>query len=107
MAEFFIPGEDDPTKAEEVFARIRKSKEEQLGATLADQRFYKIDYYHDGKRYVATVGELEQVDGEIVVCILLDTRRSLYYVCTPNRGVVTGIPIHVGSHDTNSIQEFD
>ena len=107
MAEFFIPGVDDPTKAEEAYADIRKFIEEEMDATLAEQRFCKIDYMHDGKRYVATVGEPDQVEGETVVCILLDTKRNLYLVCTHNHGVARGGPMPHGPQDTNYVQEFD
>ncbi len=107
MTAFFLPNFDDPTKAEDVFAQVRKFNEEEMDATLAEQRFYQIDYTHDGKHYVATVGELEQVEGETVICILLDTKRGVYFVCTRNRGVVIGQPILVGSREINSVQEFD
>ncbi len=107
MAEFFIPNIDDSTKAEDLFAKVRKFNEEEMDATLAERRFYQIDYTHGGKHYVATVGEPEQRGGETVVCILLDTKRSCYFVCTPNRGFLRGQPILVGAHEINSVQEFD
>ncbi len=107
MVEFFIPAADDPAEAERVFAAVREFTENQMGATLDERRFYRINYYHDRNHYVATVGEVHQLEGETVVCILLDTTRRLYYVCTENRGVARNQPILVGAHATNSIQEFD
>lgn len=107
MTEFFIPNADDPAKAEDIFASVRKFNEEEMGATLDERRFYQLDYTHDGTHYVDTVGKPQQRNGEIVVCILLDTKRSCYFVCTPNRGVARGMPILVGSREINSVQEFD
>ena len=40
----------------------------------------------------ATVGERFERLGEPVITILLDTSRDVFFICTPNRGVLRGMP---------------
>ena len=44
----------------------------------------------DGKAYNAEVGSPHGLNGEPVVAVLHEPQRSLYHVCTTNRGVVRG-----------------
>lgn len=59
-----------------------------MGATLSPHRIYRVAGVHDGKPFTATVGEQFERLREVVVAILLDTKRNLYFICTANRGVL-------------------
>jgi hypothetical protein len=52
------------------------------------------------------VGEEESDGSGIVVAILFDRTRSLYLVCTPYRGVISGSPILVGEHEVRAVSDF-
>lgn len=103
---FFVPATSDPTKAEEVYEAIRKFNAEQMGAVLSPRRIYRLRGKHDGKPFIATVGEPFEFLAEIVVAILLDTKRDLYFICTLNRGVARGIPYLSGGHEIETLEDF-
>ena len=52
----------------------------------------------------ATVGEIEPLGGETVVAIL---DSNTYLVCTPNRGVLRGMPIMVGKQEVFDVEDFE
>lgn len=58
------------------------------------------------KNYSSVVGEEESDGSGIVVAILFDQTRSLYLVCTPYRGVISGSPILVGEHEVRAVSDF-
>lgn len=104
--EFFIPGlEDKPEKAEELLKSIRDFAKTTVGWGVSNRRIFRISYYHDGKHYEDEVGKKDDVNRELVIAIL--EANPVYLVCTPNRGVLRGMPILVGFHDTISIEDFD
>lgn len=61
----------------------------------------------DGKAYNAEVGSPHGLKGEPVVAVLHEPQRSLYHVCTTNRGVVRGGSILVGEGSVKSVEDFD
>lgn len=101
MADFFIPLAKDKEQEKRVLNSIIEFNKEQLGAEVDSQRIQKLDYTHDGKNYIAEVGKPHIYNKELVIAILHDELRKLYLVCTPNRGVVGGIPILVGNNEVN------
>ena len=106
---FFLPGARSAEEAEEVLAGIKKWASETLGAAaseIGDARIFRLDYRHDSSFYVAEVGQDEPRTRELVVAIL-DGGPNLYLVCTPNRGVLRGMPILVGRHAARSVTLFD
>ena len=104
---FFIPAASDDAEAESDYEAIRKFNSEQMGATISPQRIYKLSGVHDGKIFTATIGEVFERLGEVVVAIILDTKRDCYLICTENRGVARGIPYLSGGNEIKSIEYFD
>lgn len=104
---FFIPAANDDAQAESVYEAIRKFNSEQMGATIGPQRIYSVTGVHDGKPFKATVGEIFERLGEVVVAIILDTKRNCYLICTANRGVARGGPYLSGANEIKSIEYFD
>ena len=100
----FIPFAEDEEQAARVYDAIRKFAEESTGWQITDRKILSLSYVHDGKEYHAEVGKPEQVTGEVVIAIL---ESNTYLVCTPNRGVVRGIPILVGKHEVRSRVDFE
>src|SRR3972149_4952961 len=107
MATFFVPVADSPEKAEEVRRSVVQFLSAQ-GLNVSDRRIHKLSYLHDGLHYDAEVGKQEARSrpgtgpkelGERVMLIFESEDRRLYFVCTPNRGVVRGAPILVGEDD--------
>jgi hypothetical protein len=104
---FFVPAAKDAAQAEEVYEGIRKFNSEQMGATLSLRRIYRVVGVHDGKPFTATVGEPFERLREVVVVILLDTSRNVYFICTPNRGVLRGEPYLSGAHEIQGAEDFE
>lgn len=104
---FFIPAAKDAAQAEEVYEGVRKFNSEQMGATLSPRRIYRLAGVHDGKPFTATVGEMFERLREVVVAILLDTKRDLYFICTANRGVIRGEPYLSGAHEIRDSEDFE
>jgi len=103
---FFTP-EVDAAQAEKFYEGIRKFNAEGMGATLSPRRIYKVSGVHNGKRFEATVGKPFESLGEPVIAILLDTSRNCYFICTPNRGVLGGMPYLSGSDEIDSVEDFE
>jgi len=78
-----------------------------MDATLSPKRIYRVTGVHNGKPFTATVGEPFESLREVVIAILLDTKRNCYFICTANRGVARGIPYLSGSDEIKSVEEFE
>ena len=104
---FFIPNADSPEQERHVLHGVRNHLAQGLGATFSNLRIYSIIYRHDGRDRFATIGEQESGDGEIVMVILYEPERSLYHVCTPNRGVFRDMSILVGQNEIKDVEYFE
>lgn len=102
---FFVPqSEGLKMTPEEIFKIIVKFAEQTMGWKVSDKRIYSISYNHKGRNYIATVGEKEVREGEPVIAIL---ESNTYLICTPNRGVLRGMPIMVGKEELLKIDYFN
>ena len=100
---FFVPAVKDETQAEEVWVSIKKFAEEMLGWEISERRIFSIAYQHQDKDYHVEVGKPDSRNNELVIAIL---ESKTYLVCTPNRGVVRGIPILVGQDKVERTTDF-
>jgi hypothetical protein len=104
---FFIPAAKDKAQEKNVYEGTRKFLSQELGAAFTDRKVFSLRYRHDGKDYYAEVGKLHSLNQEPVIAILYEDMRSLYHVCTPNRGVIRGMSILVGGHEVREATDFD
>ena len=81
--EFFIPGAGSAGRAEWILAAIKKSAEENTGCAISESRIFRLEYTHEGRDYIAEVGEPEPLTGETTLAIL---DGDPYLVCTRDRG---------------------
>ena len=102
---FFVPAAENEEQAEEVWAGVRRFLDEG-GYPTTDRRLFRLEFTHKGKSVVAEVGQPEPELGEPVVIILEAKGAGLYYVCTPNRGVLRDVPLHVGAATTSVAIDF-
>lgn len=101
---FFLPYASNEQIAEETWQGIRKFAEETTGWPVDEnQRIFSLAFTHNGTDYYAEVGKPEPLTGEPVIAIL---SSATYLICTPNRGVLRGMPILVGYRDTFGIVPF-
>jgi hypothetical protein len=107
MPAFFVPPAKDAPQAELTYEAIRKSVRLQASGPLDDRRIFRIDYRRNRKAFHAQVGEPERHEGGLVIAILKQHEYPLYFVCTPDRGVVRGSPILVGEDEIISSVDFD
>ena len=101
---FFIPLAKDDKEAQEIYGGIIKFAKETAWKEIKDRKIFSIAFNHDGKDYIARVGEKYSVTGEMVMAIL---ESETFLVCTPNRGVLRGMPILVGKNEVYSIEDFE
>jgi len=102
---FFLPPQKDEKLKNEAYDAIKKFAKETTGWDITDRKIYNIKYRHEGKDYEAKIGERETRQGETVIAILESTVTFL--VCTPNRGVIRGMPMLVGKEEIISITDFE
>jgi len=100
---FFVPEAENETEALSVWKATRKFAEETLGWEVSERRIFRISYRHDGKAYSVEVGKPDPRIGEVVLVIL---ESNTYLVCTPNRGVLRGMPILVGRNEVERTADF-
>jgi allophanate hydrolase subunit 1 len=101
---FFVPRAKTPEKAEQIYEATKKFAEHTLGWEISERRIFRIEYWHNGKEHVAEVGAITNVNGEEVMVIL---KSNAFLVCTPNRGVLRGEPILVGTDEVRLVEDFD
>jgi hypothetical protein len=93
--EFWLPHSQSPDQAETVYATIKEWVRTQAFPP-ADDRIESVAYTHDGKHYIATVGQRDNLVGEEVIAIFRPmSEQQPWMVCTPNRGVARGAPVLV------------
>jgi len=100
---FFIPGASSAEDSEKIYQGIRQFVAGQVGPIMA-ARIYRIQFSHDGGRFNLKVGDIHPQLNEPVVAIL---EGGIYYICTPNRGVVRGTPYMVGRHYDTAVEFFE
>jgi hypothetical protein len=94
---FFLPSASDAEQAEQVYQQIRKA----IGG-LTERRIYSLQFRDKGRVSVATVGNT--YDGKTVIAIF--ESQGLYYVCTPDRGVMSSMPYMVGTDEVLGVEDF-
>jgi hypothetical protein len=104
MAKFFVPGAKTAKEAEEVRTGVVKFAESN-GFSVTDRKVFCLTYTHNSREYRAEVG-MPDVPGSEIVIVILDA-EGLYLICTPNRGVVRGLPILVGNHHVLAVEDFE
>ena len=102
---FFIPAASNARRAESFYESIKKLAKETTGGDVTPRRIFAIAYEHDGGQYHAEVGKPEPREGELVIAIL-ETNAMPYLICTPNRGVLRGMPYFVRKDEVLSIVDF-
>lgn len=100
---FFIPKAKDDAQAEEVWESIKKFAEKTLEWDVSDRRIFSIAYRKQGEDYYVEVGKPNPRNGELVIAIL---KSNTYLVCTPNRGVLRGIPILISGSELTEATDF-
>jgi len=101
---FFVPAAKDDAYAEELYSAVVNFAEETTRWKVTPRRIYHIRYRHDSRSYDARVGEIEPRSGEPVVAIL---ESQCVLICTPNHGVIRGMPILVGAGEHSEIEDFE
>jgi hypothetical protein len=101
---FFIPEVNDPVEAERVYEATKKFARETLGWNVESRRIQSIDFKDKKERVRAEVGKPDPITGEVVIVILESTT---YLICTPNRGVLRGMPILVGKNEVFNATDFE
>lgn len=90
---FFMPAASDAKQAEEAYQATAKFMAANMGE-ISPQRYYAIYYRHNGKELKAVVGEMDPLEGQIVIAIFRTARENgPFLICTPDRGVIRGHPI--------------
>ncbi len=100
---FFIPKAKDDAQTQEVWKCVKRFAEETLDWEVSDRRIFSIAYQKHGKDYCVEVGKPDPRNGELVIAIL---ESITYLVCTPNRGVLRGMPLLIAESELTDITDF-
>ena len=100
---FFVPKVKDDIQAQEVWKSVKKFAEKTLDWEVSERRIFSIAYQKRGKTHYVEVGKPAPLNGEPVIAIL---ESITYLVCTPNRGVLRGMPILIGESELAEIIDF-
>ena len=103
MPAFFVPYAESPEQAERVYESIRDFMAK-VAFRPTDRRIYSIAYRHNGRNYVATVGEKGPENERVIAILETLNPGSLYMICSPYRGVVSGEPFLAG--DVQAVVDF-
>ena len=101
---FFVPGASCTDEAEAVLQSITRLEKRPVPAP--DERIFRLTYEHNGRRYVAEVGQpldpYYSTKGAVIAII----GGHPLMICTPDRGVIRGFPIYVGTHCVEHVEYF-
>jgi hypothetical protein len=104
---FFVGCAFDLKTRESVYEATREYVSKDLGVELSDRRVYQIFGIRNGIAFEAKVGEAFERFCEPVIAILFDEGTNLYYVCTPNRGGMRGVPYLFESSELQYVADFE
>lgn len=111
MTDFHIPHAEDAREAEEVYEGTAKFVEQQRAAVKREPRISRIKYYDGDKdqTYDVAIGDPVPRVGEPAIAIFdsADEKFDVYYICTPHRAVIEGVPIMVGRNNVKQTEFFD
>lgn len=102
---FFVPEVASADQAMKIYQGIRTFVRDSSGAEISERRIQALRWRHDGQMCSAKVGGT--FEDQTVLAILYEPHRDLYYVCTPNRGVVRGLPMLAGGPSVIEVLDFD
>jgi hypothetical protein len=100
---FFVP-QSPPGQADETWHTIADFVRRATGQPIGDRRIYRLRYTLGGDTVTAQVGEPDPHTGEPVI-VILDS--DPYLICTPNRGVLEGLPLLIDRPDVLEVVQFD
>ena len=101
---FFVTGSGDEADAEHLWATARVHLFE-LGLPTTRRRIHALSLRPDCPQRVEVSGDTP--DGETVLIILEASDADLFYVCTPGRGVLGGVPFVLGLDEDGNAIDFD
>lgn len=104
---FFIPETQDAAHELCVYSAIKELLGKELGAVFDERKVRSLRYVQGGKEYYAEVGSPHYLNGETVIVILHEPQRSLYHICTTNRGVVRETSIFVVEGFVRAVEDFN
>ena len=110
---FFVPAATTEEQAEQLWQTTR-SFLAAYGHRTTERRIFRLDFGHKGESYIAEIGQPERrvtagremPTGEPVLVILEGEGGGLFFVCTPNRGVLRDMPLLVGASSVSAITDF-
>jgi hypothetical protein len=104
---FFIPKAENKEMEAEIYQAIRRHVSDICKNPLSPRRVRLLRCQHEGEWVDVEVGKVCPFNSEIVVAILYEPRKTLYYVCTPTRGFLEGVPLQVGKREVRNAEDFD
>ena len=88
---FFVPGASCTDEAEALLQSITRLEKRPVPAP--DERIFRLTYEHNGRRYVAEVGQPMDPYYNTKGAVIAILGGHPLMICTPDRGVIRGSPI--------------
>lgn len=102
---FFMPLTDSDEDAEWIRETVRGELAD-LGMPTTDRRIWAL-LLHPECRHLVEVGLNTPASDEPVMLILEASNVDVFYVCTPSRGVLEGVPYPLGLTERGRAIDFD
>jgi hypothetical protein len=102
---FHVPCARDEAEAEHVFEAVRTFLDMQ-GLPTERRRVRRLDYRIGGADESVEIGDFV-LDHEPILLILRASDEAVYYLCTPNWGVIRGEPWLVDDDEHTQAEDFD
>jgi hypothetical protein len=105
---FWVAGMEELPLTHQLAAWSRvQDKVRSMYGPVHDHQVYRVDYTHQGRNYVAEVGQTDTRVTSMVMAIYFLTSRS-FVVCSANTGFLTGDPWPViGPEEAREVELFD
>jgi hypothetical protein len=104
---FFVQGAHDTETTDRIYKVTSEYVSGDLGVELSDRRVYLVYGKRDGTLFEARVGEPFERYCEPVIAIFYVEERDLYFVCTPNRGSMRGVPYVFEGSEVIFVADFE
>ena len=102
---FFLPMAEAVEDVDREYLAIKTHLALSFVAALSSRRVFSLVYSSHGKDHAAVVGDQDSGGEGLVIAIFYEPLRSLYYVCTPYRGVLGPGFTHQTSLTNNDLRK--
>jgi len=105
---FFIPFAENKEQENKFYQSIKNFVRKNMEVTqIENTRIYFIKINYNNINIEIKVGQITDINSEMVIAILHEPSQKIFHICTPSCGVVLGNSIIVPESSLIDIEYFD